>query len=114
MIAVASQPITRNRLPMTKWPMICGCAPSSIMTTMIGTAITPLITALQNSALIGLIGEKLMAKVEETARKSGYKVLGCFAHLDTSDYFAKFGFKVTELPTLLISTHQVVWMEKEL
>jgi N-acetylglutamate synthase-like GNAT family acetyltransferase len=60
------------------------------------------------------IGEKLMARVEETARKDGYRVLGCFAHLDTSDYFTKFGFQVTELPTLLVSTHQVVWMEKNL
>ncbi len=60
------------------------------------------------------IGEKLMAKVEETARQKGYRVLGCFAHLDTSDYFVKFGFQVTELPAMLISTHQVVWMEKQL
>ena len=39
-------------------PVTFGLAVISIITTMIGTAATPLITALQNSALIGSIEVK--------------------------------------------------------
>jgi hypothetical protein len=43
--AVASQPRTRRRGPITFAPMVPVREASSIMTAMIGTAITPLITA---------------------------------------------------------------------
>ena len=41
--------------------------PINIITTITGTATTPLITALQNNALIGLIGAKLSAAPPRTA-----------------------------------------------
>ena len=74
MTAVASQPRTRSRRVTVKRP-ITAFAASSIITTMIGTAITPLTTALQNSALIGSIGVKSIADAEqrrerEDARRS--------------------------------------------
>ena len=41
--------------------MIAVLVDSSIITAMTGTATTPLITAAQNSALIGLIGVKFIS-----------------------------------------------------
>ena len=58
MVHVASQPSAFSRRVTVNGPITCGSSASSIITIMIGTAITPLITALQNSALIGSIGVK--------------------------------------------------------
>ena len=68
-IATTARPSSRSRaIPApssgrvtVNAPMTFGSSASSIITTMIGTAITPLITAAQNSALIGSIGEKSSA-----------------------------------------------------
>src|SRR5579859_3101134 len=55
---VASQPRNFSRRLITNGPMTSSRVAISIITTMIGTAMTPLITALQNKALIGSIGVK--------------------------------------------------------
>lgn len=56
-IATAIQPrIMIGRLAVNL-PITAFFETSMIITTMSGTAITPLITALQNSAFMGLIGE---------------------------------------------------------
>ena len=61
MTPVATHPtITRPRVRV-KRPMIFGRVASSIIIAITGTATTPLMTALQNSALIGSIGVKLRA-----------------------------------------------------
>ena len=60
--AVAAQPMRLCPRLRVKRPMtLCLCA-SSMMTTMTGTATTPLTTALQNSAVIGSIEEKLRSR----------------------------------------------------
>src|SRR5207248_8865647 len=61
MVPVASQPSALSRPVTAKLPITFASSASSIMTTMIGTAMMPLITADQNSALIGSIGEKSSA-----------------------------------------------------
>src|SRR6266849_9767598 len=58
---VASHPRTFRRRLTVKRPMISGRAAISIITAMMGTEITPLITALQMSALTGSISVKLSA-----------------------------------------------------
>src|SRR6266516_2538604 len=58
---VASQPRFFKRRLAVKRPMISGRAAISIITAMMGTEITPLITALQMSALTGSIAVKLSA-----------------------------------------------------
>jgi Domain of unknown function (DUF4112) len=61
MTAVATHPTTR-RTPVTiNCPMIFLLEVMSIIMAMIGTATTPFITALQKSALIGSIGENVIA-----------------------------------------------------
>ena len=62
-IPVESQPTHLNN-PTTKLPFIYHNVCSAVMSIIIimtGTETTPLITALQNSALIGSSGEKLIA-----------------------------------------------------
>jgi hypothetical protein len=54
-IKVASQPNIFSLAEITNCPMIFGRDAINIMTAMIGTEITPLITALQYNALIGSI-----------------------------------------------------------
>jgi hypothetical protein len=54
-IMVASQPNIFSLAEITNCPMIFGRDAINIMTAMIGTEITPLITALQYNALIGSI-----------------------------------------------------------
>lgn len=56
--AVAIQPSQRRRGPITCWPMMARRVAKSIVTAMIGTAITPLITADQNSSFTGSVGVK--------------------------------------------------------
>ena len=58
--AVASQPITHNQRGSTKPPMMSRRLAMNIITIISGTATTPLITAVQNRALIGLISTKLI------------------------------------------------------
>lgn len=60
------------------------------------------------------IGKMLMQAVEQAARQRGFKVLGCQARLNTTDYFKKLGFQIAGLPTQYFGTTQVVWMEKKL
>jgi hypothetical protein len=55
---VATHPTTRNAFPVrVNPPMIFRFENSNITITITGTAATPLITAAQTSAFIGLIGE---------------------------------------------------------
>ena len=54
-ISVANQPSTFSLVVMTNGPMISGRTAINIITTMIGTEMTPLMTALQYNALIGSI-----------------------------------------------------------
>ena len=54
-----SQPSQYSGPPITKWPITFRCRAISINSTITGTASTPLMTALQYSAEIGLIGVKL-------------------------------------------------------
>jgi N-acetylglutamate synthase-like GNAT family acetyltransferase len=60
------------------------------------------------------IGKFLIETVENAAREQGYKVLGCMARLNTTDYFKRFGYKVTGLPSHYFGSTQVIWMEKKL
>src|SRR6185295_16034402 len=53
MTIVASHPRKRSRRVTTRGPMTSRRCASSIITTMIGTAITPFITAAQNNSLMG-------------------------------------------------------------
>ena len=69
--AVASQPKNFNTPRTTNGPIMSRRAESSIITTIIGTATTPLITALQNSALIGSIGVKLMTTPTQRGDRQG-------------------------------------------
>ena len=57
-ISVAIQPRTFSFVVMTNRPMIPGRAAISIITAMTGTEMTPLMTALQYSALNGSTGVK--------------------------------------------------------
>ena len=61
MTAVAVQPSTLCRGEITKSPITRFEPASNSMTAMMGTAITPLITALANSALIGSMGSRSIA-----------------------------------------------------
>ena len=61
MVPVASHPSAFSRRLTVNRPITRGSSASSIMTTMIGTAMTPLMTAHQNNALIGSTGEKSSA-----------------------------------------------------
>ena len=67
MTAVAAQPTIFCGIGSLSVPVSFGFAVISIMTNMIGTAATPLITALQNSALIGLIEVKSNATPNNVA-----------------------------------------------
>src|SRR6202047_602451 len=58
--AVDSQPMAHSGRGRVNWPITLGCIVMIIMTTISGTATTPLITAVQNKALIGSILTKLM------------------------------------------------------
>ena len=58
---VVAQPNIFNVFDAVKSPMVDRFETTSIVPIRIGTATTPLITALQNSALIGLIGDQSMA-----------------------------------------------------
>ena len=60
MAAVESQPMKRSRGDRQNSPITRLRVAISIMIAMIGTATTPLMTALQNSALMGSIGRKFM------------------------------------------------------
>ncbi len=60
------------------------------------------------------IGRLLVQAVEDAARKKGCRVIGANAHLNSTDYFEKLGFRIVGLPGHYFSTVQVVWMEKEL
>ena len=61
MTAVESQPSQRSRPVTGTSPITSARDAISIVSTMIGADATPLITALQNSALIGSSGEKFTA-----------------------------------------------------
>ena len=61
MIAVPSQPKTLSRFVSVNWPITALREAKSIIIAMIGAAATPLITALQISALIGSRDVKLSA-----------------------------------------------------
>jgi hypothetical protein len=66
MTTVAIQPRTTIDRPEVKGPMTDLLDASSMTTTINGTATTPLITALQNSAFIGLMGRYWMANPAST------------------------------------------------
>jgi hypothetical protein len=56
--AVASQPRALSKGRSANWPMTCFREAINMIVTMIGTAATPLMTALQNRALMGSSGVK--------------------------------------------------------
>jgi hypothetical protein len=58
MTAVANQPVIFKRRERVNCPITAEFVAMSMMTTITGPAKTPLITAAQNSALIGSIGVK--------------------------------------------------------
>ena len=58
-IAVANQPRVISQRVSVNWPITDRREAMSTIMAIIGTAATPLITALQNSALIGSSGVKL-------------------------------------------------------
>lgn len=60
------------------------------------------------------IGRLLMDAVEEYSRMKGFKTLGCFSRLNTTQYFEQAGYRIAGLPTHYFGTTQVVWMEKNL
>src|SRR5882724_5044005 len=61
MTAVASHPTARLGPVMTNLRMMAAFEAISIIITITGAATRPLMTALQNSALIGSSGDRLMA-----------------------------------------------------
>ncbi len=60
------------------------------------------------------IGRKLVEAAENRARERGFQTLGAMSRLTATAYFEKYGFKITELPTLHLGTIHLVWMEKKL
>lgn len=60
------------------------------------------------------VGKKLLAFIEEEAKRDGYTVLGCMARLNATEYFAKEGYVIMGLPSQYVGTTQVVWMQKNL
>jgi len=60
------------------------------------------------------VGKELIAFIENEAKKQGFKLLGCMARLNTTEYFGKVGYQINGLPSHYIGTTQVVWMEKTL
>ena len=60
------------------------------------------------------IGRRLLEHVEQRAREKGYKSIGTMPRVTATAYFEKFGFHITELPTLHLGMVHVVWMEKRL
>ncbi len=60
------------------------------------------------------IGKLLLQAVEGAARAQGYKRLGAFARLESSDFFTRQGFQIMDLPAHHFGAVQLVWMEKEL
>jgi len=66
--AVASQPTNFSRGLDTKFPITLALPASSIMTISTGTEMTPLMTALQKSALMGSIGLKVSAVPPSVAK----------------------------------------------
>jgi hypothetical protein len=69
MAAVAIQPIIRRGPATMNWPIIFLFEIMIIIITMTGTATTPLITALQNNALIGSRGEKQIPQPTNVATR---------------------------------------------
>ena len=67
MAAVASQPSVFSHGDSVNWPITFAREPISMIMIMIGTAATPLTTALQNSALIGSSGLKLSSAPTKVA-----------------------------------------------
>ena len=67
-ISVVSQPNTRWVRVATNPPICLELDATIIMATMTGTTITPLMTALQNSALIGSSGERSTAMPSSDGR----------------------------------------------
>ncbi len=66
--AVASQPTNFRRGLDTNFPITLALPASNIITMSTGTEMTPLITALQKSALMGSIGLKVRAVPPSVAR----------------------------------------------
>ncbi len=60
------------------------------------------------------IGKLLLAHVEDLARGQGYQIIGCMSRLNTTEYFARAGYRIAGLPAQYFGTTQVVWMEKSL
>ena len=77
MMTVLAHPSTFSQPATTKGPMILGSAAISIIIAITGTATTPLITALQNSALIGSMRREVQAHADQRRdRDRGIERLG--------------------------------------
>lgn len=60
------------------------------------------------------IGRLLVQAVENAARAQGCRVIGANSRLNSTDYFARLGYRIKGLPVNYFSTIQLVWMEKDL
>lgn len=60
------------------------------------------------------IGKLLVEAVETEARQAGYTTIGAHSRLNSTEYFEKLGYRITELPSHYFGTIQTVWMEKSL
>ncbi len=58
------------------------------------------------------IGRMLLKAVEQRAGEKGYKTLGAMSRVTATAYFEKFGFRITEMPSLHLGIVHLVWMEK--
>ncbi|NPV56465.1 MAG: GNAT family N-acetyltransferase [Anaerolineae bacterium] len=60
------------------------------------------------------IGRLLVEHVEEVARQEGFRTIGAYSRLNSTEYFKRFGYQITGLPSPYFGAVQVVWMEKSL
>ena len=60
------------------------------------------------------IGKLLVRAVEDAARAQGYRQLGAFVRLDSSDFFVKQGYRIVDVPPHHFGAMHSVWLEKEL
>ena len=67
MMAVQSQPSPPSTQPARNSPILTRLDATNISAAIIGTAMTPLSTALQYSALMGSMGDQSMPKASKTA-----------------------------------------------
>lgn len=60
------------------------------------------------------IGKQLVEHAENVAREQGFHSIGAYSRLNSTEYFKRFGYQITGLPSPYFGAVQVVWMEKKL